>query len=56
MKKLFFLFLLAGCSSNNISSDLNNEVLDFNKELTFEEFKVLVDKYNKITKYPVIDN
>ena len=29
MKKLFFLFLLTACSSNNMSRDLNNEVLDF---------------------------
>ena len=56
MKKLFFLFLLSACSSNNMSNDLNNEVLDFDRELTFEEFKVLADKYNNISKYPDIDN
>ena len=56
MKKLFFLFLLTACSSSNMSSDLNNEVLDFNKELSFEEFGVLVDKYNNISKYPDINN
>ena len=56
MKKLFFLFLLTSCSSNNISNNLNNEVLDFNRELSFEEFEVLVDKYNNISKYPDIDN
>ena len=56
MKKLFFLFLLTACSSNNMSNDLNNEVLDFDRELTFKEFRVLVDKYNNISKYPDIDN
>ena len=56
MKKLFFLFLLTACSSNNTSNDLNNKVLDFDKELSFEEFKVLVDKYNSISKYPDIGN
>ena len=56
MKKLFFLFLLTACSSNNMSSDLNNEVLNFNKELSLEEFRVLLDKYNNISKYPDIDN
>ena len=30
--------------------------LDFDRELTFEEFKVLVDKYNNNSKYPDIDN
>ncbi len=56
MKKLFFLILLTACSSNNMSNDLNNEVLDFDRELTFEEFRVFVDKYNNISKYPDIDN
>ena len=56
MKKLFFLFFLAACSANNTSNDLNNEILDFDKELSFEEFKVLVDKYNNISKYPDINN
>ncbi len=56
MRKLFFLFFLAACSSNNISKDLNNEVLNFDRELSFEEFRILVDKYNNISKYPDIDN
>jgi len=56
MKKLFFLFFLTACSSTNMSKDLNNEVLDFNKVLNFEEFRVLVDKYNNISKYPDINN
>ena len=56
MKKLFLLFLLTACSSNNMSKDLNNEILDFDREFSFEEFKVLLDKYNNISKYPDIDN
>ena len=56
MKKLFFLFLLTACSSNNMINDLNNKVLDFDKDLSFEEFRVLLDKYNNISKYPDIDN
>ena len=56
MKKLLFLFLLTACSSNNMNSELNSEALNFNRELNFEEFRVLVDKYNSITKYPDIDN
>ena len=56
MKKLFFLFLLTACSTNDISTDLNNKVLDLNRELSFKEFSVLVDKYNNISKYPDIDN
>ena len=56
MKKLFFLFLLTACSSNNMNSDLSNKVLDFNRELSFEEFRVLLDKYSNISKYPDINN
>jgi len=56
VKKLFFLFLLTACSSTNMNSDLNNKVLNFNKKLSFEEFKILVDKYSNISKYPDIGN
>ena len=56
MKKLFFLFLLTACSSNNTSNVLSNKIFDFDRDLNFEEFKVLVDKYNNISKYPDIDN
>ena len=56
MKKLFFLLFLTACSSNNTSIDLKNEIIDFDRDLNFEEFKVLVDKYNNISKYPDIDN
>ena len=56
MKKLFFLFFLAACSTNNTSNDLDNEIFDFDRDLNFEEFKVLVDKYNNISKYPDINN
>ena len=56
MKKLFFLFFLTACSINNTNNNLSNEVLDFNRELSFKEFKILVDKYNNISKYPDINN
>ena len=56
MKYFFFLFLLTACSLSNTSNDLNNEILDFDTELSFEEFKVLVDKFNSISKYPDIGN
>ena len=56
MKKLFFLFLLTACSLSNKSNYINNEILNFDRELSFEEFKILVDKYNSISKYPDIGN
>tara|TARA_Y100000590_G_scaffold362347_1_gene419495 strand:- start:693 stop:863 length:171 start_codon:yes stop_codon:yes gene_type:complete len=56
MKKLFILLILTACSSSNINNNLNNEVIDFNKELSFEEFRVLLDKFNNISNYPDINN
>ncbi len=58
MKKLFFLFflfLLSACSVNNTNNNLNNEILNFDKELSFDEFRVLIDKYNNISIYPDIN-
>ena len=54
MKKILLLLLLVSCSSQNLDDSFNNEVLDFDKELTFEEFKRLLVKYNKVNKYPDI--
>ena len=55
MKKIIFFILLVGCSSNNLSNNMKNEVLDFDKDLTFDEFKALLEKYNNISGYPDID-
>jgi hypothetical protein len=51
MKKLILIFFLASCSTN----ELSNKALDFNKDLSFNEFKELLKKYNSITAYPNID-
>ena len=37
MKKIIFLVFLTACASKNV----NHNTLDFNMDLTFEEFKVL---------------
>ena len=52
MKKIIFLIFLTACTSNNV----NNNILDFNKDLTFDEFKILLEEYNKKKGYPDIDN
>ena len=52
MKKIIFLIFLTACSSKNI----NNNILDFNMDLTYDEFKVLLEEYNKKKGYPDIDN
>ena len=51
MKKLILIFFLASCSSN----ELSNKTVDFNKDLSFNEFKELLVKYNSISSYPDID-
>ena len=55
MKKLILFFFLISCSSTNLNNSLDNEILGFNKNLTFNEFKNLLEEYNKISTYPDID-
>ena len=52
MKKIIFLIFLTACTSKNV----NNNILDFNMDLTFDEFKVLLEEYNKKKEYPDIDS
>jgi len=55
MKKLFLFLFLISCSSPNYNYNVKNEVLDFNKDLTFDEFSELLIKYAEISTYPNID-
>jgi hypothetical protein len=55
MKKLIFFLLLASCSLSGEKSDKNDRILNFHKELSFEEFNTLVKKYADINPYPNID-
>ena len=52
MKKIIFLIFLTACTTKNV----NNNILDFNMDLTFDEFKVLLEEYNKKKGYPDIDS
>ena len=52
MKKIIFLIFLTACTSKNV----NNNILDFNMDLTFDEFKGLLEEYNKKKGYPDIDS
>ena len=45
------LFIFISCSKK----DLKTEVLDLNKKMTFEEFKVLIERNGNINDYPSID-
>ena len=52
MKKIIFLIFLTACTSKNV----NNNILDINMDLTFDEFKDLLEEYNKKKGYPDIDS
>tara|TARA_B100000378_G_C17738323_1_gene304967 strand:+ start:318 stop:476 length:159 start_codon:yes stop_codon:yes gene_type:complete len=52
MKKIILLIFLTTCTTQNAS----NEILDFNMNITIDEFKVLLEKYNKKKGYPDIDS
>ena len=52
MKKIIFLIFLTACSSKIV----NNNIPDFNMDLTYDEFKVLLEEYNKKKGYPDIDS
>ena len=52
MKKIIFLIFLTACTSKNV----NNNILDFNMDLTFDEFKILLEEYSKKKGYPDIDS
>ena len=53
MRNFFFIifFILISCSKK----DVKTEVIDINKKITFEKFKVLIEKNGNIKKYPSLD-
>ena len=55
MKKLIILFFLASCVSPNSNIDTNNTKLNFNDDLTFDEFNQLLIQYAKTSPYPNIN-
>ena len=53
MRNFLFIifFILISCSKK----DLKTEVIDINKKMTFEEFRVLIENNGNIKDYPNID-
>ena len=47
---IIFIFLFS-CSKQ----DLKTEVIDINKKITFEQFKILIEKNGNINDYPSLD-
>ena len=52
MKKFFFLIFLTTCTNQN----LNNNEVNIDMNVTFDEFKILLKEYDKKKGYPNIDN
>ena len=49
---LYIIFIiLISCSKK----DLKTEVLDINKNMTFEEFRLLIEKNGNTNEYPSLD-
>ena len=53
MRNFLFIifFILISCNKK----DLKSEVVDINKKMTFEEFRVLIEKNGNIKGYPSLD-
>ena len=48
---LIILFFLISCTKQI----LKTEIIDINKKMTFEEFKVLIEKNGNNNEYPSLD-
>jgi len=55
MKKLLILLFLASCSSPNLNISSNNMKLNFDEDLSFDDFNQLLIQYAKTHPYPNID-
>ena len=55
MKKLFLFLFLISCAPINSNYNYKNEILNFDQDLTFDEFDNLLTKYAESNPYPNID-
>ena len=55
MKKFLMLLFLTSCVSTNVNNKENNSSLNFNTNLSFKEFSLLLDKYANTSPYPNIN-
>ena len=55
MKKLIILLFLVSCVSPNSNIDNNNAKLNFNDDLSFDEFNQLLILYAKTNPYPNLE-
>jgi len=55
MKKLFLLIFLVSCTMPNTNYNNDNIDINFNDDLTFDEFDKLLKKYSEKSIYPNIN-
>ena len=55
MKRLFLFLFLMSCAAPNSNYNIKNEILDFNKDLTFDEFNLFLKDYSNKADYPDIN-
>ena len=55
MKKLLILFFLVSCVSPNTNVNSSNTKLDFNDDLSFDDFNNLLIEYAKTSPFPNIN-
>ena len=55
MKKLLILIFLTSCASSNSNITENRTKLNFNDDLSFDEFNQLLIEYAETNPYPNID-
>ena len=57
MKKFLFIFIfLFGCANNQDGINKNFSNLNFNEDLSLEEFKIKLEDYANNNSYPNIDD
>ncbi len=57
MNKFLFIFiLLVSCVANDNKIENNYSSLNFNDDLSFDEFKIRLEEYAYNNPYPKIDN
>jgi len=55
MKKLIILFFLVSCVSPNQNINMNKTKLNFDDNISFDDFNKMLIEYAKISPYPNID-
>ena len=53
---ILILFLITGCAVTHNEKKVNLSEIEFSEYLSFEEFKVNLEKYANNNPYPNIDN